>query len=171
MTRWWDAQQTEGVSVSHRNELLETLRRVVKILTHTGDLELDLVGHLEKVPSPDRYIPNLEEVKEIAEVIRRGKGKTSQEAANMVEFLAFSGCSLKDTQALRWRHVGEEEIRAASGSVQIDTRLRKLLGEMERGRSDDLLFSVKLPKCSLGSAAKSLGLPPITLGALGRVSR
>lgn len=165
MSIWWQDPNVTKLSVTDRNDLLRILRKILSTLVVMGELELDLAAHLERVPLPrESAAPTPDQIKAIASEIRKRKRKGDERCANMVEFLAYSGCRPQEAHQLQWRDIGASEIAIggdAARTVPIIEPMRALLSRMERAVDDDPLFLRQSPKVRLKASASRLGWPEI----------
>jgi integrase len=120
----------------------------------------------KKIPEMEIHSPSREEMENLIADIRGQKKAHSQEAANFVAFLAFSGCRIGQARALCWSDVGDDWIvfrsgvpgtkGAATRRLPISPRLRESLDSMTRG--DGMVFTLKNPHEALTRACKRMEL-------------
>ena len=99
----------------------------------------------------------------------RAQGKrASDEAADLIAFLAFSGCRLREALAVRWGDIGSDLIKVTGGEVgtknmeerivPIIEPMRDLLWSMARGGAGELVFTLKGTE-ALRNSTRRLGFP------------
>lgn len=171
---WWTAPEVARYSPHRRNNALGTLRQMISLLVDRGDMAHDPSVKLSRVPVPpvDIDVPNRDEFASILEDIRSQGKRASNESADFVAFLAYSGCRIAEARAVEWSHVGEEFIRITGGeartknglarSVPIIGPMRALLDGMRARNDAGPLFFLKSPRFALKNACERLGLPHFT---------
>jgi integrase len=182
----WAKTYQKTVSAGRFNNTVGTLRDVFKVAC-----ELDLatqnpalkIGKVKITPK-ELTLPSRQQFHAIVEAIRNTGAPCAQDAADLVEFLAYSGCRITEASFVRWSDVdsksgtirihGHEETGTKSGqvrSVPITPPMRDLLDRLSsrRHRAQNLDrvgkgFIMQLVGCpkALENACKKVGAKRIT---------
>jgi integrase len=120
-----------------------------------------------------KNIPSRETIEAIIDSIRAQGKAHSDEAADMVAFLAFAGCRLSQARAVRWEDVGETWLTFAGGiegakgarlrKLPISGPLRAILDRMRPKVEQGPIFSLVRPHEALSNACKRLGIPHVRI--------
>lgn len=165
---WWASKAVTEMSANRRNNLLGTVRKIFHLLKLT-----DVTHELKRVrvPKSNLRIPSQEEFRKVVAEIRVQKKAASNQVANMVEFLAYSGMRIAEAQAVTWGHVREDFIEVTGGEVGTKNHeerqvpilppMKDLLATMKRESDETPLFFVKTPRWALTNAAERLGIDHI----------
>src|SRR5258707_2388680 len=105
----WAAKIVKEYSATRYNNTVDTLRQIFEVCIHFGLATHNPADHLQKItPKPKNLIlPSGDEFKKIVEEIRGAEGAVSMGCADMVEFLAYSGCRKEEAASVRWADVDE----------------------------------------------------------------
>lgn len=174
MSKWW-RDVHKKYSSQRANNVLGMAKRLGKLLTEKGLLFDDPWAELHRVKIVDKKIHtvSVEQMEAVIAAIR-GQGKAySQESANFVAFLAFSGCRLGQAQALQWEDIDDKWVLFRSGvsgtkgaatrELPISPRLRTVLAGMKRGNPGEKVFSTKNPHEALARACQRLEMPHLRI--------
>lgn len=165
---WWASKAVTEMSANRRNNLLGTVRKIFHLLKLP-----DVTHELKRVrvPKGNLRIPSQEEFRKVVIEIRSQKKAASNNVANMVEFLAYSGVRIAEAQGVTWGHVREDFIEVTGGEagtknheerqVPILPAMRGLLATMKRESEETALFFVKTPRWALTNAAERLEIDHI----------
>jgi len=176
-TKFWVEEVKHVVSANYANNILSMMRGAADIEMKAGKRTNNPFSEIRKlqVSDPDINLPTKRKFRKVVEHIRSGPHFTAEESADMVEWLAYSGLRRGELNALVWKDVGEKNIivrgkvnegasRAGTKNgkirrVPINEALRELIDKRRSvGVYDDqLVFSIKDPKKSLGKACKAVG--------------
>lgn len=174
MREWWASPEITRYSATRRNGTLDTLRQVISLLVDRGDLTGDPTAKLQRAPVRQKEImvPTREEFREMIQDIRSQRKRVSDESADMIEFLAYSGCRIGEARAVRWADIGSDFIRVTGGekrtksgkarSVPIIPPMRDLLGRMRERNSKGNLFFLTSPRFALLNSCERLKLDHFT---------
>lgn len=113
---WWK-KIAKRFSAQRANNLLSMAKKVGRELVECGLRVDDPTAGLRRVriQSRELSIPSKQTIDSIVAEIR-GQGKAfSDQSADFVAFLAFSGCRFSQAKALRWKDVGEDWITFKGG--------------------------------------------------------
>ena len=165
MEQWWKSPRVSKLSANRRNNLLATVRKILELL------ELDNVTaqiQRVRVPKKELSVPSRKDFQRLVSDVR-GQGKrVSEHVADMIEFLAYSGCRISEARAVTWGDIGEDFIRVTGGqdgtknhearSVPIIPAMNSLLETMNKGTKKQPLFSIRSPHQALRNACQRLEL-------------
>ena len=173
----WKINRGPSISPRTWNIEVETLKQIFAYAKDTLRIVLDSpVEGLKrkKEPKAGIIIPSHEQFRALVNELRSGHRSTG-EAADLVEFLAYSGCRVAEARSVRWR-----DINAQLGTVLItggeigtknhEARTIPLFGPLARlvdsmrGRkglnSDDaFIFEIENARLQIIRACERLGLP------------
>ena len=145
----WAKAYQKMVSAGRFNNTVGTLRDVFKVAC-----ELDLatqnpalkIGKV-KVTRKELTLPSRQQFHAIVEAIRNTGAPCAHDAADLVEFLAYSGCRITEASFVKWTDVnakagtirihGHEETGTKSGqvrSIPITPPMRDLLDRLSNNR-------------------------------------
>lgn len=176
--KWWTVIAGR-FHAQRANNVLGVVKRLGKLLVELAVRPDDPTEALKRITIPDTeiLIPSREQIERIVASIRGMRKAKSEAAANMVEFLAFSGCRISQARVITWEHVEPEWLvfqsgvkgtkGAATRRLPINPPLRLLLDRMRantaKGQPTGKLFTVRLPKWSLDNACVRLEIPHIRI--------
>lgn len=169
--RWWGNLATRYAG-PRANACLGFLRQVYDALVESGVRGDNPAAGLKraKVKESDlTVVPSREDMQRIIEDIRGQRKRVSEESANMVAFLAWSGMRVGEVQSLWWKHVGEEWIDVVGGEegtknrrmrrVPISAPLREVIERMRWEGAAGPVFHLRSPRGALRGACRRLDLP------------
>jgi integrase len=169
--RWWAAHCKTYPSALHANNALAVVRRMMRIVVERGIRRDDPTKDIRRLRVPKTNIhdlPTLEEMDAIIQSIRDQKLRHSEETADVVEFLAWSGLRIGEFQALRWKDVGTDWLTVTGGGkgtknmevrqIPLNARLRAVLARRESLGGSMPVFHIGTPRMALQSACKRLDL-------------
>lgn len=172
MEDWW-GRVAELYAPQRANHSLMFVRWAVKIARRCGALADDPTEELKRVSVPRTRL-NLvtpAQLRLLAASIRQQTTRKAAQAADWIEFMAYSGLRPAEMQSLLWSHIDHEAgfISVTGGHegtknrevrrVPIIPPMKELLARLPGDRSGKV-FTLKNPDLSLRSACKRLGLPP-----------
>ena len=163
--REWAAKFTEEYDDQFFNNTLSTLRSILERAgiprEENPAFKIKRLG----VRPKELKLPEPAQFDQILEIIENAGSRFSPHCANLVRFLAFSGCRISEARAVRWSDVdlekGEIRVQGAKRSktsgaalfrfVPIIPPMRELLEKLKSAqpRPDD-------PVCLVGECEKSL---------------
>jgi integrase len=103
----WKTAPTKTISASRFNNTVDTLRLILEIgIKHGAILSnpANAIGKVTPRQKPMR-IPTSEQFTSLIREIRNAKGAVSQCSADLVEFLAYTGCRIDEARWVLWSHV------------------------------------------------------------------
>lgn len=186
--RWATARAATKAARTFNMEL-ETLRLVFDYAVSHGIVLDNPAMHVErrKQSTPKLLIPTREQFSDILATIRKCRTMTgtcteSEAAANLVEFLGYSGCRLGEVvgdkkfgkEPLLWRDVnfavktftvtGKGVDAGKTRTVPLFPPLERLLADMKakltgRPQPTDPIFNIQSAKKAIQTACRRLGLP------------
>jgi len=174
----WAAKRSPDVSASTYNNERDSIIAILDYGKREG-LLLDnpaLVLNRRKQPRTEIIIPTREEFAILVRTLR-GMDRRCQEAANLVELLAYSGMRLGEAAALRWRDIQVESekfvVTGGEGgtknhevrTVPLFPAMReflKRLGGMRTHVADDYVIGIASAKNAMATACKKAGLRDFT---------
>ncbi len=129
---------------------------------------------LRRVPSRrqrESTLPSMADFPRIVENIRTQRKAHSEEMADMVEFLAWSGCRIGELQALEWEDVDKEWLIIRGGAegtknrkirrLPISAPLRAIIDRRYFPDASGKIFHLASPRESLKNACARLGIDHI----------
>jgi integrase len=137
------------ISARYYNNSIFALRSVLAEAVQSGHLSSNPAKDLgvARIPATQLNLPTREQFRAIVKAVRAGTHRTSNAAADMIEFLAFSGCRVGEARRVQWKHINFDqkniEIRGdpRTGTKNWGTRfvpmipsMLSLLQQMEKRR-------------------------------------
>jgi integrase len=166
----WASTRGAGISASTYNNERDTIIAVMNFAKREG-LLLDnsaLVLRRRKLGKSEVVIPSQEEFRSLVNGLR-ALDKRAQEAANLVELLAYSGMRLAEATAIRWTDINFEESRFVVTGGELGTKnhdvrvvplfpaLRGFLEPLHAARhpaASDRIVSIDSAKTAMGHACR-----------------
>jgi len=119
-------------------------------------------------------IPSKEQFRALVDELRSGHRSTG-EAADLVEFLAYSGCRIGEVRSLRWQDINQELGTVLITGGELGTKnhearviplfapVARLVQSMRTGKrfdsGDKPVFQIKNATLQIAGACKRIGLP------------
>ena len=166
----WAKAYQKTVSAGRFNNTVGTLRDVfkvaceLKLATENPALKISKV----KITRKELILPSRQQFHAIVEAIRNTGAPCAHDAADLVEFLAYSGCRITEASFVRWSDVdtktgmirihGHEETGTKSGesrSIPITPPMRDLLDRL----SNRLRHAQNLDRVGKGFIMQLVGSP------------
>lgn len=171
-----------GEYSGHRfNNTVGTLRQILDIAVRAGNLYRNPAKAIKKskIRTTAPVIPSHEQFDRFVEEMRQGHSRDSRNCADLVQFLAFSGCRISEAASVTWGdcdfQAGRITVRgdARTGTKNWETRqvpmiddMRKLLERLktERGAVPQTSAVMLVRECqkSMDRAAEKVGMERIT---------
>jgi len=168
---WWGAHCKANPSPMHANNALAIVRRMMQRVVDRGIRRDNPTKGVRRLRVPKTNIhdlPTLEQMDALIQSIRDQKMRHSEETADVVEFLAWSGLRISEFQTLLWKDVGKDWLTVTGGGkgtknmevrqIPLNARLRAVLARRERSGGSMPVFHVGTPRMALQNACKRLGL-------------
>jgi integrase len=167
---WWKAH-CDATTATHANNALQVIRRMGTLLASRGHIATDPSAALRRLkiqPARIDDMPTLEQMDAIIGSIRSQGLRCSEESANFVEFLAWSGLRISEAQAVRWEDVGAEWLTVTGGAggtkngqirqIPLNNRLSAVLAQIQHEGAKGPIFHILTPRMALQAACKRLGI-------------
>ena len=179
--RDWAARYAKVASSTRYNNTLSLLRHVIDIAVENGVLYSNPATGLDRKPvRPKRLeLPSKIQFANFIAEMRAAHSRDSQNCADFVQGLAFTGCRISEAARIEWRDLsltdgeifvkGDPEEATKNGEVRrvpIIPGARELFMRMRQQRPDELpnakVFLVRESQKSIDRAAKKIGMTRIT---------
>lgn len=178
----WASRYAEAVSDNRYNNAVDFLRALFELGIKAGVTFHNPASELgKKTPRPKRLeLPSRDQFAALVRAMRAAGGRFSQQSADLVEFLAYSGTRIDEARHIRWSDVdldgGTIRIHgpetwtknSESRSVPIISAMRTLLAELradphpvDNGRGEFVL-AVREAQKAIDRACSLVGCPRIT---------
>ena len=173
--KWWTTIAGR-FHAQRANNVLGVAKRVGKLLVELAVRTDDPTADLKRVAiaETDIVIPSRADIEAIAASIRVQRKAWSEASANLVLFLAFTGCRISQARAVDWQDVEPDWIvfrsgvkgtkGAATRRLPINPLLRVLLDRMLGGKSEvptGKIFKTTSTRWSMDNACERLKIPHI----------
>jgi len=111
--RHWAAQYHKSFSETLYNNTVDSLRHIFELAIGRGLIARNPAAAIAKVRVQQKKLelPSSEQFRQIVAHIRSSKQPTNQGSADLVEFLAYSGCRINEAARVRWADVDEDRGR------------------------------------------------------------
>jgi integrase len=172
----WKIKRGSTISPRTWNIEVETLKQIFAYAKDTLRIVLDNPADIlkrKKEPKTEIVIPSKEQFRALVSELRAGHRSTG-EAADLVEFLAYSGCRVAEARSVRWRDINKRlgtvlitggesgtknhEARTIPLFVPL-SRLVESMRERKRAASETLIFEIENARLQIIRACERLGLP------------
>ncbi len=172
----WKINRGANLSARSWNIDIETLKQIFDYAQNTLKIILENPARMlkrKRQPKRGAVIPSKEQFRILLGELRNGHRSTG-EAANFVEFLAYSGCRQSEAAHIRWRDInfdlntllitgGESGTKNSEArTIPLFSPLRRFLESIrarKRPLSDDsLVFSIADARLQIIRACERLGL-------------
>jgi integrase len=181
----WATAYAKEASPTRYNNTLSVLRHVLNVAIEAGVIYSNPAAAVKRVPVRGKHIslPTTDKFNALIAEMRAGRGRDSQNCADLAEGLAFTGCRKGEANEIEWRDLdcdadfnpSELVVRgdATTGTKNWELRrvplipdARALFQRMRSERSDEPLdttvFRVKECQKALDRACKKVGIDRIT---------
>jgi integrase len=171
---WW-AGINKAYSPARANLILIAAHRLGKMIVERKMARTDPFARLVRVRVKRRALdaPSLAQVRAIIAAVADMPHTESGHAANMIAFLAFSGCRSREARAVEWDDVGPQWLTVTGGAagtksgltrrVPISEPLRAAIEAMRGDDSSGRIFQREAPRKALHAACRKLNLPPLRI--------
>jgi integrase len=171
------AESLKHYGPSYYNGIVTTLRMLFDIAIEKGARVNNPASRIElmTVPLKELDLPSPERFEQFVQHMENAEGALSKHCANLVRFLAYSGCRLKESRFATWQDVSFEagtiRVRVTKNgkprSVPMIGEMRELLARLKSERpeatAEDPLMVVNHCEESMTRAAKKVpGMHRIT---------
>lgn len=174
--RWWTTIAGR-FHAQRANNVLGMAKRMGKLMLELAARADDPTEGLKRVAIPETVIviPSRADIEAIVKSIRDQRKAWSEASANLVEFLAFSGCRISQARAITWEHIEPDWIvfpsgvkgtkGAATRRLPINPPLRAVLDRLRAASGQESptgrIFKNSSPRWSLDNACDRLKIPRI----------
>jgi integrase len=149
----WKSEAKRTISASRFNNTVDTLRHIFEIGIEHGIILSNPAASIGKVTPKQKpmRIPSRKHFEKLVSEIRNAKGAVSQCSADLVEFLAYSGCRIDESRWVKWPDVdrSRKQIYVSghehTGVKRGDGRWIPIIPPMER-LLDDLQANPRYPR-------------------------
>ena len=173
---WATRFHNSGYSPHYFNQTLSTLRHILE----RGELNPNPARKVKRmgVKLRELKLPETVQFQQLLENLEQGGGRASRHCADLVRFLAFSGCRLSEAKGVTWNDVdltnGALKVKNAKQrttssakayrTVPIISDLRSLLERLQEAdpAPDELVCRVHECQKALTRACQEVGLARIT---------
>ena len=180
----WKKQRGAHIAARTHNIELETLSLIFRYAKRRGIILENPCDDFNRRKEIQRQVETLSRGQfcQLMGDLRNSSKAVFSGAADMIEFLAYSGLRIGEARQIRWNDVNfrQNTIRVTGGeggtknhrerSITMYPNLRKLLeriGSRDSQRSSDSrLFEIRSPRKALDLACKRLGFPRFRVHAL-----
>ena len=179
--RDWAARFFKKFSAHRANNTLAVLRDILDIAIEAGACHTNPARKVKRAKIPPKVVqlPTRRQFRDLIAEMRRAKSRDSQNCADFIEFLAYSGCRISEAHNVHWMDVdfingwltvrGDAVTHTKNSrvrSVPIGTDLRKLLKRMRAGRLEQPVnapvLRVREAQKAVDRAATKIGVPRLT---------
>ncbi len=103
----WKQEAKRTISASRFNNTVDSFRKIFEIGIHNGIILSNPAEAIGKISPKQKSmrIPAKDEFSAIVAEIRKAKGAVSQCSADLVEFLAYTGCRIDESRWVQWPDV------------------------------------------------------------------
>ena len=180
----WKRKRGARISPRSYNIELETLKLLLKYACDRGILLDNHAAPFKRQRQPKAIVdlPTHEQFSVLVRTLREAPQAVASGAADMVEFLAYSGMRVGEAREVRFRDVNFElgsvlitggELGTkndAERSLPLFPNLRRLVGAIKEARPscepDARIFAILSPRMAMILACKRAGLPNFTVHSL-----
>ena len=169
-------EKGEEYSANRFNTCIDTLRNILDLAVDRGVIAKNPASGLGKRQASETQLvlPTSEQFKKLLETLRDAGCWCSQQCADLIAFLAYSGVRISEARGMRWEHVEADSIvvygkgKGEAGKmrrVPINGAMRTLLDDLKANprhyRGDRGKHVLVLTECdrALKAACAKLNLP------------
>jgi integrase len=179
--REWAARYAKAVSATRYNAAIALLRHVIDVAIESGVLHSNPAFAIKRrtVRAKQLTLPSRSEFSAFISEMRAGHSRDSQNCADLVRGLAFTGCRISEAAQIEWRDLnfgageilvkGDAEEATKNGEVRripMIPQARALFEQMRRSRAEEpgseKVFLVRESQKSMDRAARKIGMSRIT---------
>jgi integrase len=176
----WAKKYSTTYSPTRYNNAVDVLRKIFEVAIAAGSIYKNPAADLGKrTPNKKRLeLPTKEEFSKLVDSIASQGAWCSRQCADLVSFLAFSGCRLDEARNVRWTDVGDEFLWVHGGQagtknmesryVPIIPQLKELLSDMKakpryfKGDRSGYVLAVTECQRALDKACRLVGIKRLT---------
>ncbi len=107
----WASDASKTMSVTYFNNSVISLERIFDVAIEAGALYRNPAKAIERKRAPEKALtlPSRQQFADFVKAIRTAQHQTSQDAADLVELLAYTGCRISEAQELVWQDANFED--------------------------------------------------------------
>ncbi len=172
----WKIKRGSTISARTWNIEVETLKQIFSYAKDTLRIVLDNPADIlkrKKEPKTEIVTPSKEQFRALVNELRSGHRSTG-EAADLVEFLAYSGCRVAEARSVRWRDINRElgTVLITGGETGTKNheartiplfaplaRLVESMQERKRSQGEAIIFEIENARLQIIRACERLGMP------------
>jgi integrase len=177
----WARRFSDQYSAHRYNNAVDCLRKIFDVAVEQGALYRNPAGTLSKRTPQRKHLelPSADQFAAIVESIRNASGWCSDSCADLIEFLAYSGCRINEARNVRWEDVKADGIWIHGGEtgtknkerrfLPLNPKLKALIQDLKDNpryrraeRDDCYLLAVRECQKALDAACKRLNVKRIT---------
>lgn len=172
--QWW-ADFAKDRNSSQSNISLHVVRRAMRQAVDVGARTTDPTSPLKRKRTPKpavEELPGLEVLESLLASMRREKGR-GKGAADIVEFLAWSGVRIGELVEIEWTDIDGEWLTVTGGEggtknheirrVPINSKLAALISRLRYPNAEGRIFSGSTPRKALNLACDRIGIPRLRI--------
>jgi integrase len=124
----WAARYVTDFSETLYNNTVDSLRHILDLAIERGLLNRNPAAEVSRVTVPPRKLelPSSEKFRAIIVEIRKSNQPTNQGSADLVEFMAYSGCRISEAIGVGWPDVDDQRGRIWIGPSKHDEKGRSI---------------------------------------------
>jgi integrase len=177
----WAKRYSDQYSIPRYNNSIDCLRKIFDVAIEQGTLYRNPAADLTKQTPERKHIelPSPEEFAAIVKSVRGAGSGWSDPCADLIEFLAFTGCRIKEAKNVKWDDVKTNGIWIHGGEIgtksresrflPMNTRLETLIADLRANpryrrtsRDDQHLLAVSECQKAINSACTRLNVKRFT---------
>lgn len=167
LREWW-MRAASDYNPQYANNLLSVVRVIVSMQVTAGLRRKNIALDFKRMPIARtiKDLPSGEEMTLIINEVRSQKKRASEESADLIAWMAYTGMRPTEARKMKWKDVGEDFLIVRQGKfgtknykerkVPIMSALREVVDRRRQDSGD--LWSIKNPRLALGAACKRLQL-------------
>jgi integrase len=109
--RKWAANFAQDISPSYFNNSIISLKRIFEVALKAGAIYRNPANVIERKKERKKKLtlPSRQQFSEFVRAIQNAQHRTSQDSADLVELLAYTGCRISEARRLEWQDVDFEK--------------------------------------------------------------
>ena len=164
---WWK-KTAERFHTTFANNLLSCLVAVINIQVSAGYRKANPAKALKRVKAVKKIknLPSPDDFKAIINHVRSQKKPYSEESADFMEWVAYSGMRPSEVTELVWDDVGVDRLTVRGGATGTKNRKERMVPILQalqplitkKRQAEGKVFHIKTPRIALRNACKRLGV-------------
>jgi integrase len=164
-------------SANRFNTAIDTLRNILDVAIERGAISKNPASGIGKRQAADTQLvlPTSDQFRKLLETLRDAGGWCSQQCADLIGFLAYSGARISEARGVKWEHIEDKDVvlfgKGRGGvrkmrRVPINGPMRALLDDLKanprhyRGNRGKHVLALTECDKALKAASTKLNLPP-----------